>query len=277
MDIKVKAVLDFIQSQEGYEHSIVAGGAVRDYQFELEPRDYDFFVPTSRKQKVRPIIDAVRKEFKLEEPPKEKGVDYGDAQKLSGVNEIVFEGKIIDIIGKEIPNDEEFGSKVVSEFDFGLNMAFYNGLYIDDTNEHFQTDFRNYRMSLINLESIAHLPRAIERYNKFRDKAWTRSIQIRFDSPNLKWSKPVKKEKKIDYYRYTTDAVPDLVFWNNEPQQVVNPAREIPLDAEPARRPWNDRIVIADGDPRLDVAARRDRVEGFFNFVDADPVENNQE
>ena len=47
MDIVVKTVLDFVQSIEGCENSVIAGGSVRDYllKSKVPSRDYDIFVP----------------------------------------------------------------------------------------------------------------------------------------------------------------------------------------------------------------------------------------
>lgn len=269
MDIKVKAVLDFIQAQKGHEHAVIAGGSVRDYKFDLEPRDYDFFVPTSRENNHRNLLEAVRKEFGIEQEPKEKGVEY-PMSRLSGVNEIVFEGKVIDIVGSPYPNDEEFGSKIISDFDFGMNMVLYNGLYIDETSPEFQNDFSHYKMTLINLESISHLPNAIKRFNNFNEKLRTVGISLRFEAPDLKWSKPVKKEKPDPYIKYSKYLVgdglnqfqvaqDDLVRFVNmgaarrdvralnlqEGQVINNPAGEIRLDRNPIiPRPWDIGDVV---------------------------------
>ena len=63
MDIILKPILTFIQGLDGMNNSILAGGAVRDAMFGLEPRDYDIFVPSKDKKQLMNAVELIRTEF----------------------------------------------------------------------------------------------------------------------------------------------------------------------------------------------------------------------
>lgn len=237
MDIRVKSILDFIQSQKGYENTVIAGGAVRDYHYELEPRDYDIFFPIDNRQNVADIVGKISKEFNLGLGVKDKGKDYRGAQKIYGVKEFTFEGKVFDIIGKYAANDDQFGHKVVADFDFGNSMAFYNGLYIDDTNEYWKADTRNTTMTLVNLDNIANLPKAVDRYNRFNAKLTEgKQWSVRFAAPclTIKNGKTKAVEKKV--------MPAGEIVWNPNqgaaPLEFPEPVEIRPVGQPIARRPW---------------------------------------
>lgn len=165
MDIIVKTMLDFVQGQKGYENSVLAGGAVRDYFLGIEPKDYDIVVPYTSFDGRTKLLMNIMKEFDIGEK-KEKGVEYADSrQQIRGVDGFEFEGKKFDIIVRQLDDDEDFGKRVVETFDYGYNMAYYDGLVIHDDNEKFRYDRDNWTYSLHNLEKISNLPKAIQRYN----------------------------------------------------------------------------------------------------------------
>lgn len=169
MDIIVKTVLDFIQNKEEYKNSIIAGGAVRDHVLGFQPRDYDIFVPLS-KRSLPILISDIKKEFGIEEV-ENKSKDYETSVgTINNVSNFVFEGKEFDLIAKSFENNEEFGDNVIKEFDYGLNMIYYNGLYIEDNNEKFRYDHNNYSMTLINMSSMYDLPKLMKRYFNFNER-----------------------------------------------------------------------------------------------------------
>ena len=215
MDIRVKTILDFVQSKTGHEHSVIAGGSLRDETFNLEPRDYDLFVPVTKEHTMEVLAESLQKEFNVEFKAKDHYITTKKSFNKSSqtpfrVGEFTFEGKLIDLISKSyIPNDEKFGSTLVEEFDYGINMVYHDGLVIDDSNKNFAHDIYRHNMTLINLDHVQSLPKAMERYIKFRDKAAVVGMDIRWTCPNLKLSKP-KKEKGdegLKYMKIYDDAV----------------------------------------------------------------------
>lgn len=266
MDIRVKTILDFIQGQKGYENAVIAGGAIRDYHYELEPKDYDIFIPLeTRQQSVKHIITLINKEFNLGLEGKEKGKEYEDAKSLRGVTEITFEGKVFDIIGKPAKNDETFGFEVIKDFDFGNSMAFYNGLYVEDSNEHWKADVGRSRMTLVNMTRLSDLPRHMERFNRFNKrlldgKGW----MVSFDSSCLS----LRKSSVVDdlYTRAGKKAKLEIGgVWNPAGEIVLpNPGPEIGFaPPQPARQ----RIPI----DQLVAGVQRDQID-FGALQNAGPA-----
>lgn len=204
MDIRVKTILDFVQSKTGHEHSVIAGGAVRDETLNLVPRDYDICVPVTREHTINNLLASIHKEFKVEFTDKSSLYPVSTSKKKYAAptlraTEFTFEGKLIDIISKSyIPNDEKFGSTLVKEFDYGINMAYYDGLAVDDSNTYFKDDIYRHNMTLHNIDNVAALPRAMERYFKFRDKAAVNGMDIRWSCPDLKLGKPKKEKVEVE-------------------------------------------------------------------------------
>lgn len=263
MDIIVKTVLNFIQKQKGFEHSVVAGGAVRDHYLDLEPRDYDILLPYSKTSRFN-LLDKVRKEFLGD--VKEKGQDYGNGP-IRGVNEFTFEGHTFDLIFRDEENNDDFGDKVIETFDYGINMAYYDGLTFGDTNEKFQNDFRARNMTLWRMDGDLSdgLLKAINRYNainekhknthgynlRFINKCLTRVIKLVDDKPKYYVKKapiedwripdPAPAPRAADLRAAQRDFEERMQENVNRVQreadnawdQAINPVGEIPLPAEP--------------------------------------------
>lgn len=273
MDIRVKTILDFVQSKTGHEHSVIAGGAIRDEAFNLVPRDYDLHIPVSKEHPLEVLMDSLQKEFKVEFKTKDNLYPTSKKSKYQlpiRASDFLFEGKLIDLISKNyIPNDENFGKTLVEEFDYGINMAYYDGMTIDDSNKNYQNDIHRHFMTLVNLDSVSDLPRAMERYIKFRDKVIVEGIHIRWDCPTLKLSKP-KKEKPEEGLKYQKIYEEDFVDIRADEYRLSlrTTSREIP-------RSWINE------DPRIEPinqAIRRSMTDGntaTFNLVSEVPLDDN--
>lgn len=172
MDIIIKSVLEFIQTINGKENSILAGGAVRDHIYGLTPNDYDFCVPSTGRKDMIDLADKICGEFKVSTRLKSKDGYHqsNNGQRLTTVWGLELEGKKIDLIGHNEENDEDFAQTVIEKFDYGVNMVYFNGHQICDDYEKFKTDYEFHEMSLWNLDNISHLPNAIRRFEKFQEK-----------------------------------------------------------------------------------------------------------
>jgi hypothetical protein len=111
-----------------------------------------------------------------------------------------FEGKRIDLIGLQENDDEDFPFEVIRSFDYGINMVYDNGSYVDTECLDYRSDRDNHYMSLVNLHDIKGLPKAIKRFEIFneRQKKVTGEDLV-FRAPCLELKG--KKEKK-EYYNY---------------------------------------------------------------------------
>lgn len=208
MDIVVKGILSYIQNLEGHKNSVLAGGAVRDEIFGLVPNDYDFFVPSKHPRDIEYLVQSLGREFTLEGAIC-KSKDYGflkkkrvssNGQSVLSVWGFKFEGKKIDLIGLQENDDEDFPFEVIRSFDYGINMVYDNGSYIDTECSDYRSDRDNHYMSLVNLHDIKGLPKAIKRFETFneRQKKVT-GEDLMFRAPCLELRG--KKEKKENPYR----------------------------------------------------------------------------
>lgn len=201
MDIIVRSVLQHIQQTQ--PESIVAGGSVRDEFLGLTPKDYDIFVPIKKKSEMNTLMTSILTEFGVN--PGQKGEQYdepGAIRRLTSVTAFELEGKKFDIIGVDLVIDEteQFAEKVIETFDFGINMAYDTGSYVNSENPKFVTDIEYQEMSLHRLETISHLPNSIARYNSFNDKYFERfSQKLLFRAPCLELIGGEKKGKKNPY------------------------------------------------------------------------------
>lgn len=233
MDIIVKGVLDFIQTLKGRENTVIAGGAIRDELFNLEPNDYDFCIPSLRGRDVRDVMNLVAEEFKVSDPNKKskEGYEQNSYQSLTQVYALTIEGKKIDLIGYNIDNDEEFGDKVIKGFDYGINMVYHNGSQICKDYEPFVSDWEYNEMTLRNLESISHLPNAMKRYEKFNTRLGPdRNLQFR--STVLELVRPKDYKKKTFGKLYGGG----LTAWNNDAEDAESDvAEDGPIPLSPAQ------------------------------------------
>jgi hypothetical protein len=194
MDIIVRSVLEFIQQEK--KNTILAGGAVRDTILGVQPKDYDIFVPSNTPKDKKAIVAKLNKEFNID-GFKDKQIDYEkttvntlyhqdpDIKRLDYVWNFTLEGKQIEVIGVREPDDEDFPTSIIQSFDYGLNMVYDNGSYVDDQNINFTNDFHYEWLSLINLRSISHLPNAIARFERLHMKFLETGRRFKFKAPCL--------------------------------------------------------------------------------------------
>lgn len=169
MDIVVKTVLDFVQSLEGCKNSVIAGGSVRDYLLPRnnQPRDYDIFIPNTNLKQCKVVNTAIKNLIQNEVTPKSKG-EYPETDFT--VDTFEYEGKLFDLIfRKDIEDTEDFGSELIETFNFGINMAFYDGISVN-TNSKFDEDKNYYYATLYNVDSEESLVKSMEKYLSLRDK-----------------------------------------------------------------------------------------------------------
>lgn len=218
MDIIVRSVLEFIQQEK--KNTVLAGGAVRDTILGVQPKDYDIFVPSSTPKDKKAIVAKLSKEFNID-GFRDKHQDYEgttiksykidpdafknegpDLQRLDYVWNFTLEGKQIEVIGVREPDDEDFPTSIIQSFDYGLNMVYDNGSYVDDQNINFTNDFHYEWLSLINLRSISHLPNAIARFERLHMKFLETGRRFKFKAPCLTLfggeEKAEPKVKKLD-------------------------------------------------------------------------------
>jgi len=163
MDIRVMAILDLIKSQDGMKNAVVAGGSVRDFKLNLIPRDYDFFVPYNRKIGLGGLQALIEEKLlKKEQEVVDKGEEYSNVPESFKVFNFKYDDIEVDVIGVDQPDDEEFGTNLVETFNYGLNMAYFDGNSIDEENEAFQRDLGRGEMTLINLRDFNELPKTFD-------------------------------------------------------------------------------------------------------------------
>jgi Poly A polymerase head domain len=192
MDIIVKKVLSIIQSNPDLSQTILAGGAVRDSILGMEPKDYDFCIPRvthmSASNLVYQIMENLTKAFPemLILNPEEKGREYAQSVGVKRVYGVEILGRKIDLIFTHFFNTEDFAQKVLDTFDYGLCKVYFDGNIVNDSDEHFQSDLSNNEMTLLKLESLSHLPKAIDRFNRInkRFKEAT-GMQLFWNCPSL--------------------------------------------------------------------------------------------
>lgn len=192
MDIIIRGVLDFIQSVKGRENTVIAGGAVRDEVYNMEPNDYDFCIPSVKGRDMETLAGLVSKEFKVSVPLKGDSHYGTHDHRITRVYTFEIEGKKVDLIGYYVENDEEFGDKVIKTFDYGLNMIYFNGSQVCNDNELYKADHEYSEMSLHNLDRMDRLPIAMKRYDRFNSRAPHNFI---FRAPCLELRRPEAEGK----------------------------------------------------------------------------------
>lgn len=213
MDIILKPIVSFIQNLDGMSNAILAGGAVRDKMFGLEPRDYDIFVPTRDKKALRDAVDAIKKEFSTSNilsKTKEYDITSWSGGRIDGTSlievlNLKYKDRDIDIIGVNADDDEEFPTRTIESFDYGINMVYDTGRYIDDGHPKFRRDFDYHYMTLHHLNSLDYLPKAMRRFESFNERIKaTHGYSFYFDSSILR-IEPVKDKRD----KYTTKSLYD--------------------------------------------------------------------
>jgi hypothetical protein len=240
MNIIVRSILHYIQTKEKHKNSILAGGAVRDEILGLVPKDYDILVPVTSKVEVPKLITEIANEFGIKiDTIRSKGKEYEEMTQnhVRGVTEFVHEDLKFDIIGVFEPDDEDFPSQAVNQFDYGLNMVYDTGSYVSEDNENFKYDSDHGYFSLINLKSVQNLPNAIERFNKFNEKSKAANKgEWSFRAPCLRLT---AEQKEDDYVKIKSLKKKYSGMWANNPFAEVAQAAPAPFPNELPPQPFN--------------------------------------
>lgn len=218
MDIITKTVLNKVQSIEGYDKAVIAGGAVRDHIFGVPERDTDIFLPAFKGRNIIPLIADLTAEFKIVPKMKSKlnrDGSYKESNKrLDSVFEFDFEGKLFDIVATkyEETEDNTFTDQLMKDFNFGLSRAYYDGYITEETKE-FKIDADYNRMTLLQLDDITKIGSAVNKYMSIYNRYKEHKILLQFYAACLEL-KGEAKEKPAPYF-----------------------GKDVMLDP-PARRPW---------------------------------------
>lgn len=228
MDIIDKTVLNKIQSVKGYENSVIAGGAVRDHVFGIPARDTDLCIPMFEGRDALVIIDELKKEFKVTGAVSLKGRSgYSKAKgRLQSVYGFTFEGKEFDLIFTNYINDDDdpFADRLVREFNFGLNMAYYDGISTIKTNE-FLNDFSARTMTIMNMDDMTQLGSVVHKYMMIYNRYKEHGIDLKFNSSCFEMK---KKDAGENVFKDT------IKIWNK-----IDNGIPIGFDANRLRRPLN--------------------------------------
>jgi len=227
MDMRARHLLSVIRADKRWSNSIIAGGAVRDEYFELQPKDYDFFVPFDYN-----VLDTLTKEIGSHPVKSDKNYRYSRSLPIVDVFDWKYEGIEVQVMVTRFPNDENFTKKVMDSFDFGINKIFYEGSYVLEDTPEFQKDAKSKILTLYSLTDLKYLPKYMDRYTRINKKL----------GGNF------------------TFACPNLQLVGTVPNYTENPCAEIPLPSRVARRePWQQEVV--------ERAAERLVVERFGEVV----------
>lgn len=195
MDIRARSILSQIRTYEGSENAVIAGGAIRDTFFGAEVKDYDIFLP---KHSFNNASDRLTKLDKgigntlADQTHKYKNLNTS----VSRVYTCDYQGIRLNLIASRFINETDFPMKVVSEFDYGLNMGFLDEGDILKTTEEFDKDANDQAMTLLNLEGLSYLAKALQKFNYMNEKlSKVTGHAFLFKSPRLIW---VPKEKAED-------------------------------------------------------------------------------
>lgn len=247
MDIIARGVLEYIQKDQ--PEAIIAGGACRDGVLGLVPKDYDIWVPANTVLNMPKLVE----EFGIKDF-RQKGKEYETAfhdNRIKAVWSFRVEDKEFDLITwkKDKGSEDDFPKQVINSFDYAINMVYYDGTGIDESHEEFNRDIRYQQISLINLASIGHLPNAMLRYYKMRDKIVEGlGEEFAFRAPCLSHISPKGMKEKSNSYAKAKYALDDI------DEREINP---IPVRrVNPAQPRWEDRGV----NPFLEQEVREGRV-----------------
>ena len=260
MDIRARHVLSILRSFPWSKNAILAGGAVRDEYFGIEPKDYDFFIPHN----FNPVTELANV---LKVPAVSHKIDYKYSKGLpiKKVYNYAFDGIDVQVMVTRFDDTEDFPNQIMNSFDYGINMIYYEGASILRDTEKFHKDFEEKTLTLYHLTDLKYLPKYMDRYTKINTKL---GGKFKFKCPNLQLVKGEEKDELAHIPRYTIAAewepaaieARERLGW--PPEQVV---------LEPARRP---DIPVPLAAPE-DLVAFEERWNGLQNNLRGDFVINN--
>lgn len=199
----------------GFPEAIIAGGMARDHILGGDWTDIDVYVSSSRK-KWHYVIDKFLTEgavkFKyIDEPSIRLPEDYKFTQKLVGVLNLEYLGGIkVQVMAYDLPLDE-FGSNVIKEFNYGIDQVYYDGKEVIGSEE-FEKDQINETATLLKLDSVNSLPKAMKKFLKLQDKY----PDVKFQCPLIEVKTEEKTPKLIGTgTQYTNNG--GLVWYDEAP------------------------------------------------------------
>lgn len=114
-------ILDAVRQLTGLD-AVIAGGAVRDHQLAVSPKDIDVFVQSA------PNGHGMLPEpFRYLEPNDARASEYEGKQWVKYVYDYDLRGHAVQLIEVNIPAGPTFGEQLVSSFDIGLTRCWYDG------------------------------------------------------------------------------------------------------------------------------------------------------
>jgi hypothetical protein len=162
MDIRARHLLGEIRKHA--PNAVIAGGAARDDYFDVEPKDYDIFVSSDSWREVRKHFSVMG----IVASPKKDEYYGGLDSPVTKVYDVSYEGLDVDIVTMIFDEDEDFGNKVVQDFDYGICRIYFDGSSILRDTEEFQMDVRDETFTLLKLPGLDYLPHAMQRYEKIK-------------------------------------------------------------------------------------------------------------
>lgn len=189
IDIRARYILGELRKTS--PQAILAGGAVRDTYFGVEPKDYDFFVPTKAFKAVTGSLMAKYGKGSFSD----KKYAYARNSYLKGVYDTKIEGCDVQIMSSDFEGNDDFALNVVNTFDFGINRIYYDGGGILRDTEDFQKDDSQNTMTLYTLNDIKYLPKYLDRFQRINAKYKNR---FTFKSPCIMIVDPVSREEVKD-------------------------------------------------------------------------------
>jgi hypothetical protein len=154
MDVRAQDLLNRVREIPGADNSVIVGSAVRNPYFNIPCSRVTIVTPYASLKDVWPLMGP--------KPAKRKVVLFGN-QAVS--YSFPYEGLEAVLTFSYIENGDDFGDKVINEFDFGINYLYYDGRDVVQ-HDNFKYDFDHAVLSLHKLNSIEKLPAVMVRYNE---------------------------------------------------------------------------------------------------------------
>lgn len=225
MDVRARMILSVMRAVPGAEQVILAGGAVRDTYFNLEPKDYDFFIPSLVFPEVlRVVVEEAAKA--LDKNPIFEGGKKKSKYAYTGLTptfdsvydtkEDFFSGKskkgykdspVADVVNVRYegidcqlmsvpPSTKDFIQGVIDRFDFGINMVYYEGSTIIRDTDAFMKDVTERTITLYNPKSIESLPNHLVKFQRISEKL--KGVWV-FKCPGLRIEKNDEEDKEANF------------------------------------------------------------------------------
>lgn len=227
-----ETALQELKKVESFKDAVIAGGYVRDSILGGIFKDIDIFIPARNSHE---FIDIVNRAFTTKPKPVEfrinnttgkydafpalKGAignftefsDYDDNEYMTYNNNYIgkFDCKYMGSIPAQIMGHKfdskkmsNFGDHVVNDFSYWIDQAYFDGSQVVES-ENFKKDRDNGTATLCRLEMIEHLPHALKKFERLKEKY----PLFEFRSNILKIEQPAEK-KRLDTTGLYKDIMP---------------------------------------------------------------------